>query len=372
VILGIKKLKQNPVGIDVVLKLQEIAASMEEAESLPEIYKKIADGAHRILGFDRINVLIVSDDGKMLQCQEARGNLDEPVDSIRCPTDKRGGAIAKAFNEKKTIWVPDSSKPLPPDYALSDPFNKIKAFRSRSFVIVPLVSKGKAIGVIGVDNKFKKRPITKDEVNILDLFSKQAAAAIANVYFKNRSQKLQKKTEKYLNEIEKKKEEYEEIVKSVSKEIKEVSNILLDLTKSSTELLKQSEALKSQYQTISEKLGEIDRITASIKDVAMQTRLLALNAAIEAARSGEAGKGFAVVAEEIRKLAQKSTEESQGIGETLEGIRKGIEEVSASIIQVSGVAHEMTKETEKVKKGVGVIASIMRTLKEEKSIDSSF
>lgn len=65
---------------------------------------------------------------------------------------------------------------------------------------------------------------------------------------------------------------------------------------------KMKEAIKK-----AEIVKEISEMADLISGVAEQTNLLALNAAIEAARAGEHGRGFAVVAEEVRTLAEESS-----------------------------------------------------------------
>lgn len=108
-----------------------------------------------------------------------------------------------------------------------------------------------------------------------------------------------------------------------------------------SEMLRSMESFSNEFKQVTSTVKQvkefaknIHHIVAVIQDIAEQTKLLSLNAAIEAARAGESGRGFAIVAEEVRKLADKSSQSAV--------------EISNSIQQMESISIKASEEFEKM------------------------
>lgn len=94
------------------------------------------------------------------------------------------------------------------------------------------------------------------------------------------------------------------------------------------------------------KTQEVGKIVEVITRIAQQTNLLALNATVEAARAGEYGRGFAVVAEEIRKLAESSSQSAEQITALIKEIEEESGKAVGSLRESTGLMSEGKKSIE--------------------------
>lgn len=107
-------------------------------------------------------------------------------------------------------------------------------------------------------------------------------------------------------------------------------------------------AVASTINELAQQAEGITKITRTIKDIAEQTNLLSLNASIEAARAGEHGRGFAVVAQQVRNLAEESSQATKEVFNLVRSIQKGVQEASENIKaneEIVSMQNEKIEET---------------------------
>lgn len=126
---------------------------------------------------------------------------------------------------------------------------------------------------------------------------------------------------------------------------------------------KASQAVQ-KMQELSVSSEKISGIVSVINSISFQTNILALNASVEAARAGEQGRGFAVVAQEVRKLAQRSSEAAKEIQQLIS--------LNANVVQDGSLlVYEAGKAIDKIVASVSEVSVLMEELKRGSEEQSS-
>jgi methyl-accepting chemotaxis protein len=102
-------------------------------------------------------------------------------------------------------------------------------------------------------------------------------------------------------------------VSTTSLQTQSMTQLAIEVTHSVNAGQQLAQQTNSAMDEINTQVGSINEAINIIDKIAFQTNILSLNAAVEAATAGQEGKGFAVVAQEVRNLAERSTQAAKEI-----------------------------------------------------------
>ena len=162
-----KKIKRLETLIDTSLAFSSIL-------DIDELLNLVLQRAEQVMEAETSSVFRIDEKTLELYFEVARGEKGKEAKEIRVPMGK--GIVG---------WVAQHGKPLLVPDVLKDPrwfkgVDKKTKFVTRSIIAVPLISKGKVIGVAEVLNKKGNRHFNDDDLELFSALGNQIAVALEN------------------------------------------------------------------------------------------------------------------------------------------------------------------------------------------------
>jgi PAS domain S-box-containing protein len=163
------------------LKLYGLTRALISTLDLDELVNRVADEIRNVVGFDRCCIYMRDLKRNVYAPRVAPGY---PASVMRNPVKEGDGAIGYVARSQTPILF-DARQP-PPTGAPRDRIYLLKKGFARSlgtdsFVANPIVgSRGECLGVVVADNRTRRAPVTKEQVDLLSAFVSQAGLALEN------------------------------------------------------------------------------------------------------------------------------------------------------------------------------------------------
>jgi signal transduction histidine kinase len=159
-------------------QLYRLAVALQEPSSLDERLSLILRTIHHVVGLERAVIWLPTPDDRFLEPAAWIGFDLGASDLIQVPIDQGVPSLTRAYQDHVEV-VLDGPEPVaaslraPPAYASS------RLVRARNLAVLPLVARGRGVGVLAVDNARSQRPMAP-RLELLRTLAASAAVAIEN------------------------------------------------------------------------------------------------------------------------------------------------------------------------------------------------
>jgi methyl-accepting chemotaxis protein len=330
---------------------------LQKSVNREEILRLTAEGLHEVIGFDRVNVLMVNEDESKLEIVVSRGT-EEADSNIKAamPLDERAGCLYKAITDRQVMLIDDITK-MPEEYHLQPPCDTIKQLRSKNFVLCPIIVRNKAIGLLGIDNKYRRLKLLDTDVDTVKLFADQVSSTLMRINLLDAVESLTNQLERTFNEFLKYRDEHAELISSLRLAASSTTTATSDIAGGAGVI---QESVSSTRSAVGQISVSIDQVSSSLKS---------LNEFIESSISSMTEIQYTVSAVEessvrSHSMSEKVMERAEHGVDTVKHVLDGMRGIVTAVDQAGEVIEKLSSKGEEV----GSITSVVTDLTQKTSL----
>lgn len=332
-----------------------INTDLQKSINQQDILRLTADGLHEVIGFDRVNILMIDEESQHLYFAVCRGSINADAKN-KLPLDKRAGCIYKSVSDRQVMLIDDITK-LPDEYHLQPPFDAFPQLRSRNFILCPIILRNQAIGLLAIDNKYKRHKLTDTDVDTVKLFADQVSSSMMRINLLDAVESLTQQLEHTFNEFLKYRDEHAELITSLRAATSSTTRATADISGGADVIQESVNSTRSAVGQISVSIDQVSGNLKSLNDF-MANSIASMNEIQYTASAVEENSVRShAMAETVKERAEHGVE-------TVKQVLLGMRSIVTAVEQAEGVIDNLSLKGEEV----GTITSVVTQLTQKTNL----
>lgn len=344
----------------------QISSQIQKSTDLQEVIALCAEGLHKILGYERVNILLCDEQRQQLELVISTGEQTGSPQPLHLPLDERIGIINKSFREKR-VYLIDNIDNYPEEFRLKPPFDELRPFRSKCFILCPIVVQGEAIGIFGIDNKFSHRMLNETDTNTVMLFADQLVSAFTRTKLLGSVNTLTDKLASTFAELLKNREQHSRTVTNLKTAMASLSDETAQIADNAEKILYSVGTTGSSANQISIAIEQVSsnldalsetvyKAASAMEEVNATLNSVMQNAAISHSVSSQVRSQANESLDMVNETIAAMDEIQQAVDQSYQGIMR-LAENSSRIEGIVGVINDITKRTNLLALNASIIAA---------------